>query len=134
QQLGLPGVLEWNSSAVWTRNHWPSTHQFKRLFTPLLTAGEQYVAARADLLAAVSQHAAAMAVAAGAPPARVVTVPNAVDLEEIDAGRAMASIHATGASSRPDGALIGWVGSFGVWHGAEVLVQAMSQLPGHVRA
>jgi glycosyltransferase involved in cell wall biosynthesis len=127
ERAGIPVVLEWNNSVVWQHHNWHATHPFKRPFMPLLEAEERYVATRADVLAAVSDQAAAMARAAGAPAERVVIVPNAVDFGEIDAGRALAVARGKGPS-------VGWVGSFGVWHGAEVLVKAMSLLPPHVRA
>jgi glycosyltransferase involved in cell wall biosynthesis len=125
--VGVPVVVEWNASVVWTRNNWHERGAFWHLMTPLLEQAEGYVAAEADLVAAVSTHAAQMAVDSGTPPQRVMTVPNAVDLEDVDAGRAL-------AASRPKNCLAGWVGSFGPWHGAEVLVQAMSLLPERVRA
>lgn len=125
--VGVPVVVEWNASVVWTRNNWHERGAFWHLMTPLLEQAEGYVAAEADLVAAVSTQAARMAVDAGAPPQRVMTVPNAVDVDDIDAGLVL-------AASSPKDCLVGWVGSFGLWHGAEVLVQAMSLLPERVRA
>lgn len=127
QQARIPVVVEWNASEVWVRNHWHASHLVRDLFAPLLTAEEQYVTTRADVVAAVSEHAARMALAAGASKDSVIVVPNGVDLREIDRGRALASSH-------NDGPLVGWVGSFGVWHGAEVLVEAMSVLPERIRS
>lgn len=123
---GLPIVLEWNSSQVWTRANWQAQHRLKQLFNPVLRAAEAYDAARSSVVAAVSEHAAAMAIDAGAPPDRVIIVPNGVDLEAID--RARAPARAGG------GPLVGWVGSFGYWHGTEVLVRALSMLPADVGA
>jgi glycosyltransferase involved in cell wall biosynthesis len=65
-----------------------------------------------------------MALALGAHPGRVRVVPNGVAVDEIPAPcYREANGHAT----------VGWVGSFGAWHGAEVAVRAMSRLPAEVR-
>jgi glycosyltransferase involved in cell wall biosynthesis len=129
RRTGIPVVLEWNSSLVWTRTHWNKLRRLNRLLLPMLTAAESYVAAHSDVVAAVSEHSAQMAIGAGAPPERVVIVPNGVDLRAVDAARAGAQ-----RERSHDIDLIGWVGSFGVWHGAGVLVEAMSMLPSRVHA
>jgi glycosyltransferase involved in cell wall biosynthesis len=127
ERTGLPGVLEWNGSEVWTRTNWQSDRRLKNALGPLLRSAERYVAERSTLVCSVSEHAAQMALDAGTPPERSLVSPNAVDIDAIDAGRALA----------PDGARpgrIGWVGSFGSWHGADVLVRALAQLPADVTA
>jgi glycosyltransferase involved in cell wall biosynthesis len=62
-----------------------------------------------------------MAEGVGADPARIITVPNAVDVDAVDRA-------AAGARADRDGYTIGWVGTFGEWHGAEVLIEALSRL------
>jgi glycosyltransferase involved in cell wall biosynthesis len=123
----VPLVLEWNGSEVWARANWKRSLPGEHLLNPLMAAMEREVARHADLVVAVSRHAADMALEAGAPADHVIVVPNGVDLEEID--RAVA-----GLDDRPgDGVVVGWIGSFGAWHGAEVLIEAMARLPGNVR-
>src|SRR5205823_1170938 len=68
KRIGVPVVLEWNNSEVWTRTHWHAPRRFKRLFTPLLRQEEHYVATHADVVAAVSAQAAEMATDAGSAP------------------------------------------------------------------
>jgi O-antigen/teichoic acid export membrane protein/glycosyltransferase involved in cell wall biosynthesis len=124
-ELGVPLVLEWNSSEAWARANWRRTLPLESRLAPLLAAMERDVVGRATVVAAVSGEAGAMARAAGADPDRVVVVPNAVDLDSLDAELASTS------PAREDDAtvLLGWVGSFGPWHGAEVLVRALATLP-----
>jgi glycosyltransferase involved in cell wall biosynthesis len=55
-------------------------------------------------------------------------VPNAVDVAELDAELETASAGRDGS-----GALLGWAGSFGPWHGAELAVRGLSKLPADVR-
>ena len=74
---------------------------------------------------AVSRRAAEMAVECGADPERVLVVPNAVDLANLPAP--------VGPPPTSDSPEIGWVGSFGPWHGAPILIEAMPLLP-EVRA
>ena len=74
------------------------------------------------MIAAVSEHAAGMAIDAGAEPGRVRVVPNGVDIPEVDAALAA-------GGRRSEEPLIGWVGSFGPWHGVPVLIGSLARLP-----
>jgi glycosyltransferase involved in cell wall biosynthesis len=63
-----------------------------------------------------------MALEAGARPDRIVDVPNAVDLSAVHS--------ALGDSHIPDRLppIVGWIGSFGEFHGVEVLIRAIPQM------
>ena len=76
---------------------------------------------RAVLVRSVSRRAAEMAVECGADPERVLVVPNAVDLANLPAP--------VGPPPTAEAPKIGWVGSFGPWHGAPILIEAMPLLP-----
>lgn len=121
----VPFVLEWNASEAWARKHWKRQGFGERALRPLLVEIEQGVAARATVVAAVSTHAARMAVAAGADPASILISPNAVDVDEVEAALSGPAV----PRDRPV-LTLGWVGSFGPWHGAEVLVRALPMLGG----
>jgi glycosyltransferase involved in cell wall biosynthesis len=123
-RLGIPLVLEWNGSEVWVRDNWETSLPAERIFHPLLVAAERVVAADADVVAAVSEEAANMALRAGASPARMLVLPNAVDIEYVDA-----SLRAEPHTNGHVGPLLGWAGSFGPWHGAEMAVRALALLP-----
>lgn len=119
-------VLEWNSSEAWTRANWDGLLPIERIFDPLLVTMERHVVRTAHLAVAVSRQAADGALAAGAPQDRLIVVPNGVDITEVDTWT-------RGKRRSPnDPPRIGWVGSFGPWHGAEVLVRALSLLPPEV--
>ena len=126
---GAPLVLEWNNSEAWAHRHWHVASPAKRVFTPLATRMERFTLERSSVIAAVSDHSAQMALEEGAAADSVLILPNGVDIEAIDRGRAAAD-----GTPRSSGALIGWVGSFDPWHGAEVLVRAMAMLPEDIRA
>lgn len=127
--LHIPLALEWNASEVWTRANWRTPIPGERLFNPLMQRMERNVVTRAAVIAAPSIHAARMAVDAGASPDTVRVVPNGVDLEEV--GRCVAASDGQPWRERP---VIGWVGSFGPWHGAEILIRALARLPAEVGA
>lgn len=122
-RLGLPLVLEWNASEVWADEHWgrPRRNVHTRRFRQLAIARERLVVARASLVAAVSDAARDMAVGCGADPARVLVVPNAVDPDEIPTPDP--------ALRRRSAPMLGWAGSFGPWHGAEMAIRALTLLP-----
>jgi glycosyltransferase involved in cell wall biosynthesis len=124
----VPLVLEWNGSESWIRSNWEQNFAPEQLLVPLLVAMERDVVLRSAVISAVSAEAGRMAIEAGAPVERVVVLPNAVDIARVDA--AVQGAHANGNG---DGARLGWAGSFGPWHGSEVTVQALAQLPPEVK-
>ena len=133
ESLRLPLVLEWNGSEAWIRRNWGADEggaraRLTRPLDRLLLAMERNAVSRATLVSAVSNAAAEMAFRAGAEASRTVVIPNAVDVDELDAELEDFSSGRDGA-----GALLGWAGSFGPWHGAEVAVQALSRLPPDTR-
>ena len=121
----LPLVLEWNGSWAWERRHWREGHFIKDAFERYLIEVERESLSRAVVVRAVSRRAGEMAVECGADPERVLVVPNAVDLANLPAP--------PGSSCTAKSPEIGWVGSFGPWHGAPILIEAMPLLP-QVRA
>ena len=126
---GLPLVLEWNASERWAlENFTRAPDRLLRIALPLVSSIERSVVAQADVVAAVSERAGEMALAAGAHPASVITVPNAVDLKAVD--DAASGIEPAAGRSL----LVGWVGTFGVWHGAEILIEAIACGDGGTRA
>lgn len=129
RRLGVPLVLEWNASVAWTFANWATRPPGARLADYLLRGMERWVARETDLIACVSARAAEMALSEGADPNSVLISPNAVNYEAV-----RAVVDAAPSPMDSEGVLLGWTGSFGPWHGAEVLIQAMEQLPSHVRA
>jgi glycosyltransferase involved in cell wall biosynthesis len=128
EECRLPFVLEWNSSEAWIRQNWQKQFALERLLDPLLVGMEREILARSTLISAVSSEAARMAHDAGARDEKMVVLPNAVDIDVLDAAVEAVSRNA-GAGGR---AVLGWAGSFGPWHGAEVIVKALAELPREV--
>ena len=123
--LNRPLVLEWNGSALWARHNWRTRHRGKEVFDRVLRDIEHESLIRSLVIRAVSTRAAEMAVECGADRDRVVAIANGVDVAAIPP-----PVPNDNSAGSPT---IGWVGSFGPWHGAPVVVEAMARLPG-VRA
>ena len=126
-RLGCPFVLEYNGSEVWIARNW-STPLF---FEGLADRIEQANLRRADLIVVVSKALRDEVVARGLPPERVLVNPNAVDPLRYHPGIDGEPVRRRlGLEGR---LVIGFIGTFGPWHGAEVLAQAVrpvtAQLP-----
>ncbi len=119
----IPLVLEYNGSEVWIARNWgrPLRHE------ALAKRIERVNINNADLIVVVSQVMAETIFAEGGARGKVITLPNGVDENRF--------------SSLPDNGLtrnelslnashivIGFVGSFSVWHGTDVLVEAITKL------
>jgi glycosyltransferase involved in cell wall biosynthesis len=123
--IGVPLVLEWNASEVWTRKNWQQRRPFHRPFDLLAETAERRSAKAADVVAAVSAVAGDTAADAGAARDRILVSPNGVDLDSLD--RAVAGVQPAPVPT------VGWTGTFGLWHGAPLLVRAFARLPDSVR-
>lgn len=124
RELAVPFVLEWNASEMWVRRNWWLSDPLKSLsrqFEKVAELRETRAVRSAAVVAAVSKIAAQMACGAGATPHSVLVVPNAADMSDIPPPSPL--------PDRAPGALLGWVGTFGPWHGAEVAVKALVHLP-----
>jgi glycosyltransferase involved in cell wall biosynthesis len=76
-----------------------------------------------------------MAFEMGASPSKTLVIPNAVDVDAVDRSLEAARRAANGSGQPSNGSpvTLGWAGSFGPWHGAEVIVQALALLRDEVR-
>ncbi|MEU6071670.1 MULTISPECIES: glycosyltransferase [Streptomyces] len=123
RRLGIPLVLEWNTSVVWAHEHWYRKAPLKSVFQLLGARYERHAVRSAHMVAAVSRAAAAVATDMGADPSTVEVVANAVDA---------ACIPEPSPLPVRKGARLGWVGSFGPWHGVEVAIESLCHLPSDV--
>jgi glycosyltransferase involved in cell wall biosynthesis len=124
----VPLVIEYNGSEIWIRRHWGGGA------TPFLSGIDNSLARRieflnlrsADLIVTVSEPLKADLIRHGIAPEKVLVNPNGVDTSlyspEIDGHRVRKSLGLEGKC------VVGFIGTFGVWHGAEVLVEAFSRV------
>jgi glycosyltransferase involved in cell wall biosynthesis len=119
---GIPLVLEYNGSEVWIRRHWGRA--FRR--EALARRVENLNLEAADLVVVVSSVLRDELMARGVSPDRVLMLANGVDVDRFRpdvSGAAVRARYGLGSDL-----VIGFVGTFGPWHGATVLARAFSTL------
>ncbi|HYV18039.1 MAG TPA: glycosyltransferase family 4 protein [Verrucomicrobiae bacterium] len=118
RERGIPLVLEFNGSEVWIADHWDRPFRHRDLFV----AAEEANLRHADLIVVVSEVLKQGLLERGCDAARILVRPNAVDTDryrpEVD-GHAVRRRLGLG-----DAPVVGFVGTFGMWHGAPVLARA----------
>jgi glycosyltransferase involved in cell wall biosynthesis len=118
---GLPLVLEFNGSEVWVSQHWdPVGH------IALLRRFERLNQRAADLIFVVSDVQRRGLIDDGVDAGRVVINPNGVDTDEFHPGCGGGGVRrALGIEEKT---VVGFVGTFGPWHGAPVLAEAAARI------
>lgn len=120
--FGVPLVLEFNGPEVWVARHWGRHLRYEELADRI----ELLNLRAADVIVVVSRAIQAGLIDRGIPCEKILVNPNGVDPNryspEID-GSAVRLRH--GLS---DKTVIGFIGTFGRWHGAEVLAEAFGRL------
>jgi glycosyltransferase involved in cell wall biosynthesis len=116
-----PFFLEYNGSEAFFGSNWQPTP----LASQLLSC-EQAVLSAATRVIVVSEVERRLLVDRGIDRSRIAVVPNGVDTERYDVGGGPNVRAELGVAA--DERVIGFVGSFGPWHGAPVLARAFAQL------
>jgi glycosyltransferase involved in cell wall biosynthesis len=118
RRTGAPLVLEYNGSEVWVADHWDRPFRWRGTFVGLEAVNLRH----ADLIVVVSEALRQDLLARGVEPGRLLVQPNGVDPEryrpDLDGGPAR---RRHGLEGR---VVVGFIGTFGVWHGAPVLARA----------
>jgi glycosyltransferase involved in cell wall biosynthesis len=127
RRLGLPLVLEFNGPEVWVERHWRSgrmllAEPFERL--------EHHTLREASLVVVVSEPLRRHVLAHGVPSERVLLNPNGVDVDELDRYRRLSAGEWRRRLGVPDAPTVGFIGTFGPWHGVELLPALIELVPG----
>lgn len=127
RRLSVPLVLEYNGSEVWIARNWGRPLRYERY----ALAAEEASLRHAHFVVTVSRALHDELIARGVEPERVVWYPNGVDERLYDPTRfdadAIAALRAR-YGIPPDAVVVGFIGTFGRWHGAEVLARAIVEL------
>ncbi|MDP3716181.1 MAG: glycosyltransferase [Acidobacteriota bacterium] len=118
----VPYVMEYNGSEIWMSRHWGSPLEHEALSQRIELANLQI----ADLVVVVSQPMADELMARGVPRDKILVNPNGVEPDRYSPG-------IDGSEVRIQHGLvgktvIGFIGTMGPWHGAEVLAAAFAKL------
>lgn len=122
QDHRVPFVLEYNGSEIWMSRHWGTPLQYEALSTSIEYANF----AAASLIVVVSQAMADELTGRGVTAAKILVNPNGVEADmyspEVNGGPVRASLGLEGKL------VVGFIGTFGPWHGAEVLAAAFAAM------
>jgi glycosyltransferase involved in cell wall biosynthesis len=123
----LPLILEYNGSEAWIARHWGGGMRDQ----DLALMAEDACLRHAHLLVTVSKALRDELLERGVPAERIVCFPNCIDPEMFDPALfddARRRALRRGHGIPEDAVVVGFLGSFGLWHGVDVLVRAAKLL------
>jgi glycosyltransferase involved in cell wall biosynthesis len=122
RRLGVPFVLEYNGSEVWIADHWDRSFRWRAVFAGI----EEVNIRHADLIVVVSDALRDTLLRRGVAPERIHVQPNGVDARryrpDLDDGGRRVTLGLGGRT------VVGFIGTFGLWHGAERLAGAAARV------
>jgi len=119
ERLRVPLVLEYNGSEIWAAQEWGV--QRVPLADTLLALEDRNLE-YASLIVVVSEVLKEQLVSErGVPAAKVLVNPNGVDVAALERLREQAPAQWRAATGRSEAPTVGFVGTFGLWHGVKVL-------------
>jgi len=124
---GRPLFLEYNGSEVWVGKHWDSVGMLG-----LLERCERLNLGAAARIFVVSEVERRNLLRAGVEADKIVVNPNGVDVEKFRPGIGGTKERAE-LGIADDETLVGFVGTFGPWHGVLALAEAITLLPASAR-
>lgn len=123
-KYNLPFILEYNGSEVWISNKWGGR---KLKGGDISQRIEELTFRKADVIVCVSAPLKDQLIEMGIEEEKIIVNPNGVNPEVYNP-----AIDGTEVRNRlqieKDKKVIGFIGTFGAWHGAEVLAQAFAKV------
>lgn len=120
----LPYVLEYNGSEIWCEEHWRSN---SLRFSELARKIERLTFEKADLITCVSAPLKEQLIDMGIQPEKIIVNPNGVNPNnyrpDIDGSKVREKYGINKSKI-----VIGFIGTFGAWHGAELLAKAYAEM------
>lgn len=118
----VPLILEFNSSSIWTAQNWGNGLQYRNLAERI----ENLNLKKADLIVCVSEALKETLISRGIKSEKILVVYNGVDTEKYNPEISGKEIRRKYRLENK--IVIGFSGSFGVFHGAEKLAEAYATL------
>jgi glycosyltransferase involved in cell wall biosynthesis len=123
RQQRVPLVVEYNGSEIWMVRHWGRRRlKYERLSERI----ERLNLRAADLVVVVSRAMKDEIVLRGVDESRILVNPNGVDPDRYSPGVSGAAVRET--LGLQHATVVGFIGTFGPWHGAEALARAYVKL------
>lgn len=122
-KLNIPCVMEYNGSELWMADNWGGTIRYRKTTEEI----ELAVFNAADLIVGNAQALKDELVERGIHPNKIVIIPNGVDADKFTPGTNGKEVRERYGIANDD-MVVSFVGSFGPWHGAEVLAQAAAKV------
>jgi glycosyltransferase involved in cell wall biosynthesis len=122
RQIRAPFVLEYNGSEIWVSQNWGKPFKYEAIALRI----ETLLLKSADLVVVVSEPLRHQLRTRGVPVDHILVNPNGVD-----ADRYSPAVDGTQIRQRyglEGKRVVGFIGTFGRWHGAEVLADAFGRL------
>jgi glycosyltransferase involved in cell wall biosynthesis len=117
-RLGVPLILEFNGSEIWAERQWGTG---RVPFGDTLRALERRHLRDASLVVVVSKVLREELVAQGVDRERILVNPNGVNVDRLARVRAQAPAEWRRRLGRPEAPTVGFIGTFGLWHGVRFL-------------
>ena len=122
QTFNTPLVIEYNGSEVWISKNWGKPFSQENLYIKI----EELNLKAAQLIVVVSQSLKEQLLERGINEEKILVNPNGVDPEKYSP-----AIDGTSIKNKlklNDKIVIGFIGTFGKWHGAEILTRCFGKL------
>jgi glycosyltransferase involved in cell wall biosynthesis len=119
---GVPLVVEYNGSEIWLHRYWSSPLKYEKIAERIELLNLKF----SDLVVVVSQPLKEELKVRGIDDNKILVNPNGVDEDlyspSTDGSWIRKRYHFNGKT------IIGFIGTFGKWHGAEILARAFGML------
>ena len=126
RRMRVPLVLEFNGPEIWVQRHWRSG---RLVLERPLERLEQHHLEQASLVVVVSGALRDHVLDQGVPAQRVLVNPNGVDVDELGPYRDGTPSAWRRRVGVPDTPTVGFIGTFGRWHGVELLPDLIAAVP-----
>lgn len=127
RRLSIPLVIEYNGSEVWVSDKWGTPLKFPSVAKDIETVNLKH----AHLIVVVSDVLKDELISRGIHPGRILSYPNCIDAHIFNPDRYTTKDSENLRAQygiRQDAVLCTFVGTFGPWHGVDVLANAIDRL------